>query len=370
MSIINLSAFRRAFDLNISSSELKKIDKMNLKKVSNSTIYLLERTLVTSYNVAKRQKIQCLMERISAVKNEDILSRQHHQTRNDISELTKLQVVKFRLQEQEANNHSIPFKSDSLSIVKNKPSDLSSKEKTLKILQLLGVNTNTFPNTYGDLLSVVKNSFDDDFSRKFSASFKKIDLERKMTPKLTQKVIDKLSMSPTCLNNVAKHFNGMLNVKFSQSDGVLNKVQVGKDGLCSSLSFKWCADKIQGIPFFEDIKTTEGLNEVVSLKVFKGSALKNYLIDRNLYLLDDSRNLNFEDNSVNVITMNPHLEPTLDGHAVATYINIDKQLYEYFDSNIGEFSFPSSENMKNFFDAYTSICYPDLGLKSQIIFSG
>lgn len=369
MSINIFSPVRRLFDLNISSAELKKIDTMNLAKVSNSTINLLERTLVTSGNADKRQKIQNLMEKISAVKNEYTVASQQKQIKQDISVLNNLRVVNFMLQKQEGANTSKTSEVVTNSMIKTNSTELTAKERALKNLQVLGLEIDSFPKTYGDLLSAIKLSFDEDFSNKFGEKFRKLDLDRKMTPKLTEKIMHNLLMSSTCLANLAEHFDGVLNVSFSQTNEILSNVQIGKDGLCSALSFKWCADKNQGIEFFGDVKTPEGLDEVISIKTSGGQGLVNYFVDRNLKLFNSKSDLNFENNSINVIQMKSSSDTSEPGHAVASYINTDMQLYNYFDSNFGEFSFSSSDKMKDFFDLFTEIGYKDLDNKKQIVFS-
>ena len=130
---------------------------------------------------------------------------------------------------------------------------------------------------------------------------------------------------------------------------------------------KWCADKNQGVAFFEDMKCREGLEEVMNLTLIP-KILPDYINARGLTILAmTGAELNFQQGELHLIGLDP--VSTGHGHQLAAQCNENKQQFRFFDPNFGEFSFSSAENMKSFIQNFSDIYYPDLKMSQNLVFN-
>lgn len=365
MSIINSSAMRSVFNLNVSSKELNEMEKLNLVKVSNSTISRFEKTLRTSNDGEKCQRIK---EKLVDVKYGDIFAKHQEQTRQEVGDLGGMKITQSRLKEMEKKNVlASPKTANANNTEVKSPTSGLSKEKMLKSFQLLGVNITSWPDSYHELFSSIKSSLSESVSNVLKQKFKDIEGEGKLQPKRTQNILHTLSKSPECLTQIARHFDGKFEIQWSQGKQLLQQVQLGKAGLCAPLAMKWCADKNQGVPFFEDMKSREGLEEVMNLKLAGNNAL-DYLNSRGLtsVAITDAE-LNFQLGEFHLIGLDPVSKGF--GHQLAAQSNENNQQHRFFDPNFGEFSFSSSENMKSFIQNFSDIYYPDLKVPQNMVFN-
>lgn len=360
MSIINYSAARSAFNLNVSSNELNKIEKLPLVKASNSTISRFEKTLRTSNNGEKCQRIK---EKLADVKYGDIYAKHQEKIKQEVGDLGGMKITQSRLKDIEKKNvPDNPQTTSTNNTEVKSPTGNLSKYKVLKSFNLLGVNITSWPNSYHELFSSIESSLSESVSNALKKKFTDIEGEGKLLPKRTQKILHSLSRSPECLTQIAQHFDGKFEIQWSQKEQILQQVQLGKKGLCAPLALKWCADKNQNVAFFEDMKSREGLEEVMN-------ALKKspeYIKARGLTTLAmTGAELNFRLGELHLIGLDP--VSTGYGHQLAAQSNENKQQHRFFDPNIGEFSFSSAENMKSFIQNFSDIYYPDLKMSRNLV---
>lgn len=365
MSIINISAVRNILNLNVSSNELNKMEKFNVVKVSNSYLSRIEKTLRTSNNFEKCQRLK---EKLVDIKYGDVFAKNQWQTQQDIGELVSMKITQSRLKEIERNNIQKRPQTSNVNNIEVKPHTGNLfNEKMLKSFQLMGVNINAWPDSCGKLFFSIKSSLSEDVSNALKKRFKNIEGEGKLLPKRTQKILHSLSRSPECRTQIACNFDGKHEIQWSQGKQILQQIQLGKKGLCAPLAMKWCADKNQDVPFFEDMKSQEGLEEVMNLSL-AGKNVPDYFNARGLTILAISdAEMNFELGEFHLIGLDPISNGT--GHQLAAQSNEHKRQHRFFDPNFGEFSFSSAENMKSFIQSFSEIYYPDLKVSQDLVFN-
>lgn len=352
MEIIKIPAARIFFNLNISSRELKIIQKLNNVCISNLVWRRLHKTMRTSTNENKKIQINHLLNKIS-YPDGNFTAKNGYNKKNEI---IKQQSVNFSARNKPAkarHQQGAPRKPGGIFVNTNQ------KAIDIKKLNMLGVNITLLPKSYGELLSVVKRNLPPDVSATLEKRFKSLSDEQPLSPKLTQKILRELSYSPACIAKFAGHFGGKQIISWSQNQTILPGVQIGKKGLCGCLALKWCGDKFQNVDFFNDIASPEGLDEIVSLKLSKNSnQVASYCLDRGLRPdpgLQDG--IDIQRNSFNLITLAPE---NGQGHSLAAQCYKEAKEYRFFDANTGEFSFSSPESMEHFIENYVSLLYPTL----------
>lgn len=369
MSFVNSSAARHLFNLNVSSRELNKIEKSLAEiivGVSNHTYMRLEKTLLETGNAEKRERIQKIMEKLSDIKYGNIFATRQEQIRAEPSELSNHPLTRSRLETIEKNkhvNHTSPVVSGSAIVTPSEAPLTRKQTEMLASFCLLGVNLTSWPNNYRELFFAIRKDLPENISRILATDFSHVKEGKKLAPGVTQDILLALLNFPECRENVALHFEGRMDVNWSQGEQILSNVQVGKNGLCGGLSFKWCGDENQNIHFFKDMNTTAGLEEVMSIKIFENN-IQSYLDARELTVSGISDKLEFQSESFYIFSIKPLSEG--DGHTMAVMAHDSKQAYKFFDPNFGQFSFSSSEKMKGFIQKFTSMCYPTLTMMKNI----
>lgn len=243
--------------------------------------------------------------------------------------------------------------------------EVVGKSTIIRDFQLVGVELGgTLPSNYRELFASIRASFPDNSI--VNGMLEKYDvrgqLDNTLKPNATKKILSTLFSLPHNQEKIAHRFSGQLDTSWDQSN-MLKSIQIGKTGLCTSLAMKWCADKYQGIPFFNDIKTKEGLDEVVHLKIDNGG--DPYLHARGLALSAHETTLNIEKAGFHLIGLTP--KKGVYGHEVAAVIDDKTKQYKYFDPNLGEFSFPTAEKMKSFIQTSSSRIYTVLKLSEDLV---
>lgn len=369
MNIISNTYIRNLFNLNISSSELKKIDKLGVVKISNSTVSRLERTLSSSKNAEKKQKIQLILEEVSIYKNAGNDAIHHDKIRMEKSKLNSLKVVstalhKYNSQQQEKQNASVASESQASAQNKKIRPTPNAKEKALERFLALGLNLSSIPKNMEELSCIVNSCYDQTSAKKFNNILKKIGKEKKFTLKLASIAMKTMLRTPSGVKKFAQHFNGSLSHEYCQSTDTLSNIQIGKEGLCGVIAYKWAGDKIQNISFFDDIKTPDGLDEILTMKIGGEFLMDDYLRIRGFNPYTVSNELNLGANDIGIIRLTPSLDEP--GHVVATYTDGEKKSYHFFDSNYGEFTFSTLDDLSNFTQEFNTVAYPDLSFTTLI----
>ncbi|MDR7345248.1 hypothetical protein J2X14_003692 [Pantoea alhagi] len=350
MKIINSAAARNLFDLNISTRELKKLQKLSNVGLSNLTLRRLHKTIATSDNEIKKNAIKQLLNKLTYSNYNPSVTGDHNQERKILEQQSAniaLQNKKAKEEEQQVVLRQPDFR----------PVGANQKAIAVKKLNMLGVNITALPKSYGELLSAIKRDLPADVSTALEKRFKKFSDERSLNPKNTQRILRQLIKSPVCLQNFTEQFGGKHSTAWSQTETILSNVQIGQDGLCGSLSFKWCGDKFHRISFFSDTASPEGLNEVLTLKLSNPRLIEEYLLDRGLRpRLSVPDGIDVQNSIFSLMMLDPK-EGT--GHAIAAQCYKQSNEYRFFDPNSGEFSFSNPENMEQFIITYVNILYPD-----------
>lgn len=357
MSLIPAS-IRSSLGLHVSSNELSKLEKMDVKNIRNIDIARLDKTLLTTKKTVKQENITRLKEKISDQKYGGIFDTTRENIKKEISTLSDKGTTKNVLK---TLNKDAPIST----VIAGSNNEVVGKSAVIRDFQLVGVDLgSTLPSNYRELFVSIRASFPD--NNIVNGMLEKYDargqLDNTLKPNATKKILSTLFSLPQNQEKIAHHFGGQLDTAWDQSS-MLKSIQIGKSGLCSSLAMKWCADKYQGIPFFNDIKTKEGLDEVVHLKIDKGG--EPYLHARGLAFSAHETTLNVEKAGFHLIGLTP--KESGYGHEVAAVIDDKTKQYKYFDPNLGEFSFPTAETMKSFIQTSSARIYTDLKLSEDLV---
>ncbi|MEO3736975.1 YopT-type cysteine protease domain-containing protein [Shewanella baltica] len=356
MSIIPIS-IRSNLGLSISSSELSKLQNIDVKSINNVDIARLDKTLSVTKTPVKRGKIISLKEKISDAKYGLIFDVKREGIKNEVLILSTKGITKSVLK-------ALNIDKQLVSIIHSTNDKTICQSAIIRDFQLVGVKLTTLPNNYRELFTFIRARISD--NSVVDGIFKKYEnrgqLDEALKPNATKKILSILFSLPQNQQLLANHFSGCLNVTWDQSS-LLKNIQVGKDGLCSTLAMKWCADKHQGVHFFNDMDTKEGLEEVVNLKINK--EVVSYLQSRGLAVTENETKLNINKAGFHLLGLSPKKKGY--GHEVAAFIDDQAKQYKYFDPNLGEFSFPTSEKMKSFIKTSSTRIYTDLKLDHDLI---
>ncbi|MCU8034854.1 MAG: C58 family peptidase [Shewanella sp.] len=356
MSLVPIS-IRSNLGLSVSSIELSNLENIDVKSINKVDISRLDKTLLVTKNPVKREKVIILKDKISDAKYGRIFDVKREETKNEVSTLSTKGLTKSVLK---------AFNKDKrLASIIHKTNDKTiGQSAIIRDFQLVGVKLTTLPSNYRELFEFIRASFSD--NSVVDGIFKKYEnrgqLDEALKPNATKKILSILFSLPQNQQLLANHFGGCLDVTWDQSS-ILKNIQVGKDGLCSTLAIKWCADKHQGVHFFNDMDTKEGLEEVVNLKINKEVA--SYLQSSGLAVSENETNLNIKKAGFHLLGLSPKNKGY--GHEVAAFIDDQAKQYKYFDPNLGEFSFSTSEKMKSFILTSSTRIYTDLKLDQDLI---
>ncbi|MDN0086514.1 hypothetical protein QVN42_03740 [Yersinia nurmii] len=97
MSIISSSTLRRYLNLNLTTKELKTLEKTNLLKVSNVVMTCLNSTLNSTKNTDKINKIQSIVAKINDVRYLAVVDKRRDEVSKELSALMQMKVTLTRL---------------------------------------------------------------------------------------------------------------------------------------------------------------------------------------------------------------------------------------------------------------------------------
>ncbi len=172
-----------------------------------------------------------------------------------------------------------------------------------------------------------------------------------------------------CVSGCGGHAN-----KWSQ-DKFIGKNTFGSNGVCGPLAAVWIKDRKIGVNFSTDVKSQEGRDEVMQLKLnqhhYKG---EDDYVAKFLHLFGLSKH--FQHNFINEVSISQLLEIAtsgpgyyfiglsdsgvgavkISGHAFA----IDMYTLKFFDPNFGQASFNNVADLSKCFTTWFRLMYLDL----------
>lgn len=160
-------------------------------------------------------------------------------------------------------------------------------------------------------------------------------------------------------------------IAWSQGKFIKDKQAFGQNGVCGPLSAKWIKDRKLKINFKADTALEEGREEVMQLKINQHTKPSTYVED---YLKMAGLSKTFDKTYEGEISLSQLLADATSGPGYAFIgvsslgvggkeghaFGVDMATKKVFDSNCGQASFETVEQMKSFFSLWFRLAYMDL----------
>lgn len=244
-------------------------------------------------------------------------------------------------------------------------------------LRYAGIISETLPETYQELVSLIKTSKGAETACSVSRYIKGMGFD--LYDKVNLTVLNELSNElifgdkKILAKAISEVNDGRLEVEFEQKS-ILGNNTFRKNGLCLQLSLKWLTEKENDITpdFFDDVNTSDGKEEIMWLAMHAESASPVKIPDRYIdyvrskgvfggYIgkvkkgLEDGRYIFFIESS-----------DKSSGHVVSAFIDNKNSHFSFFDPETGQYGFESCHDFDNFLRGYLSSAYSDFNLKTSL----